>query len=139
MGGTDTCWDHDDPWHANLGKRGFDHNTIGRPTCATTGAMARLFLGQRNLKLRPRGRYGCEIWISKYINANVGRVPTITASATTVKIAKPRYMNVSVCAQIIRCDFLVLHAPADTLLTSGTRSNRQSSSSRACCSSCPRS
>ena len=47
MGGTDPCWDHDDSWHATLGKRGLDHNTIGRPTCATTGAMARLFLGQR--------------------------------------------------------------------------------------------
>ena len=191
MGGTDPCWDHDDPWHATLGKRGLDHNTIARPTCATTGEMVRLFLIQRETEKTPsqkkaiselnfkllqfnaltlrnqhsnatqdeeqwpariahldtliatedvsgsffqetrtkgpmiretphhvclvsgtdRGRYGCEISISKCINAKIGRVPTITASATIVKIAKPRYMFVSVCAQIIRCDFLVLHAP----------------------------
>ena len=39
MDGTDPRRDHDDPRHAALGKRRFDHNALGRSTGATAGEM----------------------------------------------------------------------------------------------------
>ena len=58
-----------------------------------------------------KGLYGCVIWVKWFLNANIDQVLTISPSTMIAKLTKPSHMYVSVCAQVIRCDFFVLHAP----------------------------